>query len=344
MRRRSWLIVLAVVAALVMVAVWMVGRFLQPERLTPMLLSAIAEAAGLELSVSAPADYGLRPEPRLRLHGVLAKAPGNPEPLLEIGLLDIALPWQTLFGGEPVITAVYVQDARLYLLPVQHWLRQRQDTTEQGAWPTLERGLKISNSRVLGDGWALQIDALDLPRFALGQPAALTMTGHVLGSDASAARDWPLQLSVDTVIARSDSAVTLKPFQLSLQAASPLATVHANGDLSVGEIMQFKLAGELAQWPAQWPVLPGTDPSLPMTFEIAGNGSELARMALAVSLEQEQTRLTLNLVPEQLQAWLDSDAASPLPPLSGELHTERMMIDGTELEGVEIRVEADPEP
>ncbi|MDP1698859.1 MAG: AsmA family protein [Xanthomonadaceae bacterium] len=343
MRRRSWLIVLVVVASLVVVAVWQIGRLLQPERLTPVLLNAIGDATGLELTVTEPADYALRPEPRLRLHGVRATAPGSAQVLLEIGLLDIALPWRTLLGGEPVITALYIKEARLHLLPMQSWLENREDTAPS-TWPTLESGLQISNSTIIADGWQLQIDALGLPRFVPGQPAALTMSGHVLRSDAGGASDWPLHLSVDTVIAHDDATITLDPLQISLQAASPLATGHARGDLSIGEMMQFKLAGELAQWPAQWPTLPGTDPSLPMLFVVSGDGPELVQMLLAVKLEQAQTRLLLTLVPAQLQAWLDSDAASPLPPLSGELHTERMMIDGTELQGVEIRVEADAEP
>lgn len=343
MRRQRALIVLAIVAAMFIVAAWLVTRLLQPERLTPMLLAAIAEASGLEVSVSAPADYALRPEPRLRLHGVLATAPGNPQPLLEIGLLDVALPWQTLFGGEPVITAVAIANARLHVAALQTWLQQR-EASAPVTWPTLQDGLEISNSAVIGDDWRLQVDALALPRFALGQPTALTMSGHVLRDAAGNSSDWPLRLRVDAVIARSDAAVTLDPFQLSIDAASPLASGHAEGDLIVGEAMRFKLAGELAQWPAQWPALPGTDPSLPVKFALAGDGPELMAMTLAVRLEQAQTRLALKLIPQQLQTWLDHTAASPLPPLSGELHSERITIDGTELEGVEIHVDVDAQP
>jgi hypothetical protein len=343
MRRRSWLIVLAVVAALIVVAVWQIGRLLQPERLTPVLLTAIGDATGLDLTVTEPADYALRPEPRLRLHGVRATAPGSAQVLLEIGLLDIALPWRTLLGGEPVITALYIKEARLHLLPMQSWLENREDTAPS-TWPTLESGLQISNSTVIADGWQLQIDTFAVPRFAVGEPTTLTLAGHLLRNGSENTSVWPLRLSVDTVIAHNDATITLDPLQISLQAASPLATGHARGDLSIGEMMQFKLAGELAQWPAQWPALPGTDPSLPMHFVVSGDGPELVQMLLVVKLEQAQTRLALNLIPEQLQTWLDSDVASPLPPLSGELHTERMMIDGTELQGVEIRVEADSEP
>src|SRR3546814_21025811 len=91
----------------------------------------------------------------------------------------------------------------------------------------------------------------------------------------------------------------------------PYTTLFRSGDLHLGDIMQFKLVGELAQWPAQWPTLPGTDPSSPVQFAVAGNGPEPMGVALTVRLEQAQTRLTLNLVPQQLQAWLDSTAASP---------------------------------
>src|SRR3546814_6271256 len=54
----------------------------------------------------------------------------------------------------------------------------------------------------------------------------------------------------------------------------PYTTLFRSGDLHLGDIMQFKLVGELAQWPAQWPTLPGTDPSSPVQFAVAGNGPE----------------------------------------------------------------------
>lgn len=340
MRRRSWLIVLAVLATLVLLAIWLVGRLLQPERLTPMLLSAIAEATGLELSVSEPADYALRPEPRLRLHGVRASAPGSSEPLLEIGLLDIALPWQTLFSGEAAITAVYLDNARVYLAPVQDWLDQREQTPAS-TWPTLHDGLRISNSTLVGEGWQLRVATIALARFALDQPTTLSVTGNLVREDSDGENDWPLHLVVDTVIARRESTVSFRPLQIALDAASPLPSVRAKGELVIGAMMHLKLDGELKQWPPQWPALPGTDPLLPMALTIDGAGPELATMALAVGLEQAPTRLTFNLVPARLQAWLDGDAASPLPPLTGELHAERMTIDGAELEGVDIRIEAE---
>lgn len=342
MRRRSWLIVLAVLATLVLLAIWLVGRLLQPERLTPLLLSAIAEATGLELSVSEPADYALRPEPRLRLHGVRASAPGSSEPLLEIGLLDIALPWQTLFSGEAVVTAIYLDNARVYLEPVQGWLDQREQTPAS-TWPTLQNGLRISNSTLVGEGWQLRVATIALARFALDQPTTLTVTGNLVREDSDGENDWPLHLVVDTVIARRESTVSFRPLQIALDAASPLPSVRAKGELVIGAMMHLKLDGELKQWPPQWPALPGTDPLLPMALTIDGTGPELATMALAVGLEQTPTRLTFNLVPARLQAWLDGDAASPLPPLTGELHAERMTIDGAELEGVDIRIEADAE-
>src|SRR3546814_5164577 len=100
------------------------------------------------------------------------------------------------------------------------------------------------------------------------------MSGHVLRNTADNNSDWPLRLRVDTVIARSDAAVTFDPLQLRIDAPSPLASGHAEGDLHLGDIMQFKLVGELAQWPAQWPTLPSTDPSSPVQFAVAGNGPE----------------------------------------------------------------------
>jgi len=343
MRARSWLIALALIAALILAAIWLLGRLLQPERLTPILLAAIGEASGLALSVSEPADYGLRPQPRLRLRGVRATTPGSNEVLLEIGMLDVELPWQTLFGGEPVVSAVAIDDARVHVAALHTWLQQRQ-ASAPSTWPTLQNGLQISNSVVIGDRWRVQIDALALSRFALAKATALTLTGHVLRDTRNGASDWPVRLNIDTVISRGDAATVFKPLALALDAPSPLPTLHAHGELTIATMMQFSLTGELARWPAQWPALPGTDPALAMAFVVAGRGPEPLAMALSASLEQAATQMRINLVPAQLQAWLESDPASPLPPLSGELHGERMVIDGNELEGVEIRIQADAEP
>src|SRR3546814_14600392 len=100
------------------------------------------------------------------------------------------------------------------------------------------------------------------------------MSGHVLRNTADNNSDWPLRLRVDTVIARSDAAVTFDPLQQRIDAPSPLASGHAEGDLPLGDIMQFNLVGELAQWPAQWRTLPGTDPSSPAKFQVAGTGPQ----------------------------------------------------------------------
>lgn len=343
MRSRRWLIALALLAVLILAALWLVGRLLQPERLTPILLTAIGDASGLVLSVSEPADYALRPAPRLRLHGVRATAPGSSDVLLQIGLLDVELPWQTLFGGEPVVSALAITDARLHVAALQAWLQQR-DQNASSTWPTLRSGLRISNSTIIGEGWRLQIDDLGLSRFALGEATTLTLAGHVLRERSSGESDWPARLIIDTVISHDDVATVFKPLTLALDAASPLPTLHANGELTIAAMMQFSLTGELAQWPAHWPALPGTDPAQPLAFVLQGRGAEPLTMALSASLEQAQTRLQLHVVPAQLQAWLASEQASPLPPLSGELYGERMMIDGNELQGVEIRVQADTQP
>jgi len=345
MRRKRWLIVLAAVAAMLL-AVWLGGRLLQPQRITGLVIAAIERASGLQISVAQPADYAFRPEPRLRLSGVRVRVPGATQSMLEIGLLDLTVPWNTLLGGEPVIRALHIEGARVDLPRLDEWLRQR--PASAGAWPVLEEGLQVRDSRVIGAGWSAQVQTLEVPHFAMQQPLTLRLAGSVRRdpADGTTATDWPFTLSMDALPRELGSTIAVDLRTLNMVAASPLPTFQASGDAAFGDPLALRLHGELANWPAAWPPLPQplAAATCALAFEIKAIGSGSADLQVDASLRREQTRIAVQVPLAQLQAWRDAVPGSPLPPITAELHSDHLQIEGASLDDVSIRIEADPPP
>lgn len=348
MRRKRWLIVLAAIAATLLLAVWLGGRLLQPQRITGYVIAVIERASGLQVSVAQPADYAFRPTPRLRLSGVHVTDPGTSATLFDIGLLDISLPWNTLFGGDPVIRALLIEGARVEVVPLGKWLSQR-PPGGTGAWPVLDDGLQVRDSRLIGDGWSARIQTLELPQFAMQTPLNLRLAASVRrdhNDPATVAVDWPFTLSIDALPRALGSGMALDLQTLKLAAASPLPTFHASGGLAFGEQLSLSLSGELAQWPAAWPPLPQplAAATSPLAFAIKAIGSGTADLQVDASLSREQTRIAVQVPLAQLQGWLDATPGSPLPPILAQLHSDQLQIEGARLDDVSIRIEADPQP
>lgn len=347
MARKRWPMVLAIVSALMLLAIWLGGRLLQPERVTAFVLDAISRASGLQISVTQPADYAFRPEPRLRLSGVQVRMPGETRSMLDIGTLDISLPWDTLFGGEPVIRSLAIADAQADVARLGDWLASRPESSGPVTWPVLEDGLQISRSLIIGTGWQVRLNSLTLPRFAMDSSLDLGIDGNVqrnASSDSPAATDWPFALRLVALPRQLTSNLSLEVSALQLDAASPLPSVKAHGGAAFGTSSTLILDGELADWPEAWPPLPQpmATSHTPLTFQLKAGGTGRADLELTASLSRDQTVLNLQLQLAQLQAWLDAEPGSPLPPITGTLQTDRLDIEGNTLEGVRISIEPDP--
>lgn len=341
MKRKRWLIALAVTAASLLLAVWIGGRLLQPQRITGFVIAAIERASGLQINVAQPADYAFRPTPRLRLSGVRATVPGANGALFDIGLLDVSLPWNTLFGGDPVIRALRIEGASVDVARLAEWLGQR-PTHDGGTWPVLENGLQVRDSRLIGAGWSVQIHTLELPHFAMQQPLALRLAASIQ-RDAS---NWPFTLDIDALPRGRGSGVALDVRALDMIAPPPLPTFHASGGAAFGDHLSLSLRGELADWPEAWPPLPQplAAAKSPLAFELKAIGSGSADLQVDANLRREQTRVAVRVPLAPLRAWLDAAPGSPLPPIVAELHSDQLQIDGTRLDNVRIQLEPDPQP
>lgn len=334
-RVRRWLLAIAIALALMLLAIWWIGRLLQPERLTAIVVAQVEKALGLEISLAAPADYALRPAPRLRLKGLSARATGSDRIVLEAAAVDIALPWATLTGGEPVITHLRLTSPILDQLALRDWLAQRPAPTGKTALPRLTDGLRIEDGSVLGDGWALAALNLDLPRFVTGERLQVDADG-ALTVGQSDALPWRLRLEAGLGDGPGLSGLTM-----AFQGASPLPTLTFTGDIDLAGPVAIDLAGSLAAWPPDWPGLPAplSESDSPLPFTLAWRGDDPMESEIALTASRDQARFEGKAVPARLSAWLEADPAPLLPPLTGVLTAPLLEIEGSRLEGVRIELD-----
>lgn len=337
-RVRRWLLGLGAVLALALFAGWWIGRLLQPERLTPILLAQAERALGLEIELAAPADYALRPEPRLRLSGLSLRSPGAERPLLRAEQVDVSLPWDALWGGEPVVTRLGLAGPRLDLPALLAWLAQRPEPEAPSGLPRLLNGLAIEDGEVQGEGWSVGEIELSLPRLIPGEPVQLTAGGRLeRQADPARAPVFRLELRADHA---EPARLRLEALALHLEAASPLPSLNASGRLDLGPPLALELSGELADWPADWPPLPAplaeSRSSLPFTLAYRG-GIDLEGTA-QVRLSRDEAVLQAQAVPARVLEWLRSENAPLLPPLTGTLTAPELTVDGVRLEGVRLEL------
>jgi hypothetical protein len=371
-RRWPWILAFFAVAA-GLAAIW-VNRQLEPTRLTATVLGRAGEALGLEFTIDGQPEYALRPEPRLVLPGLKVRQPGAIAPwILRAERAEVSLPWDTLTGGDAlVITRLELVRPELDLGALAAWQASRPPATEPFELPTFTDGVEITDGRVSGDGWEMDALKLALPTLAPGAPAEAELSGRFLqdatdvvfagrleadragldpelqldasGRLRSGDIDAPWKLSLAGKLDATDDPLRLWIASLDWQSESPLPDLSAAGKVTLGDALELQLKGELPRWPEGWPALPEPMASSTSAFDFSllYEGAPDASGPLALLLRRDDTVLETTLVLPELLAWLDADAANPLPPLSGELQTPRLEVGGATLEGV--RITLDPEP
>ena len=105
-RGRRWLRLLLVAGVLLAIGAWWIDRQLEPQRLTATVLKKAGEALKLDLRYTGDADYALKPEPRLLIPNLEVRDPRDQSLILSARRAEVSLPWDTLTGGEPVITRI----------------------------------------------------------------------------------------------------------------------------------------------------------------------------------------------------------------------------------------------
>ena len=135
--------------------------------------------------------------------------------------------------------------------------------------------------------------------------------------------------------------VALSPAGVALRGDGVVPDFDARAALAWTQAASLHLDGTLAAWPDAWPALPppigqSTSP-LPFVLDYAGpfDLSDIARLRV----QRDATKVDARFRLPDVLAWLDADAASPLPPLSGNARTPTIQIGGATLEGVDVRMD-----
>lgn len=373
-RAHRWLIALGVLAALALAGFLLVGWLLQPDRLSAFLLDRIGRELGLELRATGPADYALRPEPRLLLAGLQARAPGAAGPLLVTGRIELSLPWSTLRGRTPEITRVQIDAPQLDLEALYAWLDTRPPADAPTPLPELTGGLRLRGGRIVAEGWTLAALSVDIDALRPARPTRLVASTRAQGEGF----DVPLELELTGVAAGSldDIRIDLAATHLRAglpDAADPTRIALADGELRIAsvltlttpdlsvsgpdpvpelsgpatlryadQILGFEHRGMLPDWPDAWPPLPAPfgDVPAPWTFIASYEGGAGLDAPLRLQAQREGLRFDGRARVFELMAWLEASAASPLPPLEGELEAETMVVEGVRLEGIRLQLTA----
>lgn len=217
-RLRLWLIAIAV---LVLLGLFALRWFAQPDRVAAMLLSQAGNALGLEITASGASEYRLLGTPMIAVRDVVAKQPGAPAPLLRAKRIYLTLPWSTIRarGADLIVERIELDEPQLDVAALQRWLASR--PPGETKIPTLTDGLRIARGRAFGEGWSLDGLALSLPslhpdrrvrasasgafalgdtrlpfdlRIALTKPAANAGLG-IAGRIAVESSDWKLPMT-----------------------------------------------------------------------------------------------------------------------------------------------------
>lgn len=364
-RARRWSKIAAVAVLLLLVAAWWVNRQLEPERLTRTVLARAGATLQLDLRFEGLPEYALRPEPRLVLPDFSARGPDG-KVFLSARRLEVSLPWDTLTGGEPVITRVELDAPRLDVAGLQRWLDTRPE--EPFKVPTLSKGLKLNDGSVIGDGWSLQGLSLELPTLADGRRAQIATRGELSRGETRVGFDGKLELATAglksdfelrsglslarkpkplqaTLAARGryaldDALGALRLDAVQLRADSPLPSLDGSGALASGQSLAIDVSARLVDWPKDWPQLPGTlagkGANLPV--KLSYRGDKAFNGPLSLHAEREATVVDARLRVPEFMRWFDDRAGAVLPPLTATIKTPALEVDGIKLEGVELQL------
>lgn len=341
--RRRALAALALALLAALIAAVSAPWWFDARRVATLALARADAATGLDWSFTGEPALRWRPQPWLSLPGLAARdALGRT--VLSAERLELALPWSTLRGETQRIEAITVAGPAIDLVAALDWWRSL--PPGDAALPVLD-GLNVTDGRVDWASGRVDRITVSLPRFAVGEPMRVALSGRAqrtVGGDDRGATAAPGPTPFDlraTLEAKPQAGpLRLEALGVTLEGSGPVPTATARGRLQFSP-WQFEATGELAAWPAAWPVLPSplSGDEAPIAFGIEQSGESALTAEAVLTLRRDGASVDARLVPEALLAWLEDPDAPPLPPLDAVASLARIDIDGVRLDG--IRVELD---
>jgi len=170
-------------------------------------------------------------------------------------------------------------------------------------------------------------------------PARLGLAGSYR-SDGS---DLPFALGAHGPLRYDDGRIALAAAPLVLRrrdsdADNLLPEASARGRIALGDALEIRLDGQVAQWPAAWPELPAPlhRPRGPIPASLDYDGPADFSGIVGLRARKDATVFDGRFQLAAIQAWLGSGMTTPLPPLDGRLQTPLLEIAGARMHGVSV--------
>ena len=246
-QRRRWPRRLLALAALLVVGAIVVTHYLQPAQLTALILARASSSLHLELHVTGPGSYALRPEPRLVLPGLSAGVPGG-APFFRSKQVELALPWDTLRGRGTDISSIVLKSPDIDLPGLKSWLATRPPRTAPFKFPTLTRGLRIDDGLLRGSTWRIEHLDAALPSLVDGKLASLDASGgFVRGARAS-----KFALSFTATPAGAGNGLRIDHAHVALKSDGELPSLDAAGSMIANDDFALDVRGTMQRMPTSW--------------------------------------------------------------------------------------------
>lgn len=341
--RRRW-VVLLILFGLALTGFFALRYLLQPDRVSALLLNQVEAATGLEVSLQRPADIGLWPDLHIELAGLELRAADAERGFLQVGLVELALPWSTLRSGEDIrLRRLRLIKPDLDIPALNQFLSGRMDSGPPAPLqiPRLDAPLEIRDGRIQGDGWRLDKLLFKLPFLREGMPLQLD-AGGVLALETGEQR-FALQLT--TTPTTHAGALQLEPLILDLVIDSLHSwRPHIEGRVlwySVGAL-ELDVRSRITRWNPEWPSLPlpAAEESTPVDIALRYQGDTSLHGNADFVLTRGENGLRGKFKLNSTLEWLGrDDHISPLPPLDAEIEIPRLHYQGIEATGVRVRVQ-----
>ncbi|WP_101925845.1 MULTISPECIES: hypothetical protein [Luteimonas] len=187
--RRGLRLLLFALIGLVALAL-LVRLLLPPERALRLVLAQLEPTLGLQIDFEGEVDYRLRGTPQLVVRDVVARIPGDVQPLLQAERVLLSLPWKTIRsrGAELEIARVELDAPQLHLPTLLRWLDAR--PPGDGKVPAFTDGARIVRGSLLADGWRIDGLAIDVPSLYAARP----LDARLGGTFVSGALQAPFRL------------------------------------------------------------------------------------------------------------------------------------------------------
>jgi hypothetical protein len=241
-RRRRWPHALA---ALLVAGAVVAAYFLQPARLTALILGHASRTLHLDFRTTGPGTYALRPEPRLVLPGLSASTPGARAPFFRSDRVELALPWDTLRGRSSVVSRIVLQSPDLDLPALQRWLAARPPSTNAFRVPDLAHGMEIDDGTLRGTDWRIENFDLALPSLANGERVQFNASGNLL-HDAIASR---FDLSMTSTPVGIGNGLRINAASIALKSDGELPSLTATGSVLASNAFALDLNGTMQRVP-----------------------------------------------------------------------------------------------